>query len=95
MKHDISREWFERFYNTGNRLIRLQLSNGCVHEGRFIGFFRGDTENGEPFIFRWHFLEKNDPLFDYDKTIDAACGFYISQADILSIEPAESNKIKS
>lgn len=66
-------------------MIRVQLRNGTVYEGRFIGYYLGDTEEGEPYIFRWHFLERMN-VFDYDKSIDPEQGIYIEQNEIQNIQ---------
>ena len=81
---DTSREFFDTFYSSGEKMIRVQLRNGTVYEGRFIGYFLGDAEEGEPYIFRWHFLERMN-VFDYDKSIDPEQGIYIEQNEIQNI----------
>lgn len=82
---DFSKEIFDNYYRGGNRTVCVKLKNGETFEGRFIGFFRGDQDRNEPYIFRWHFLPSADSLFDYDKTIDPDQGFFIDQSEIMHV----------
>ncbi len=83
---DTSREIFEQYYLNGNRFICVTLKDGRILVGKFIGFFRGDVDNGEAYIFQWHFLDKKVSVFDYDKSIDPEQGIYINQSDIESVK---------
>jgi hypothetical protein len=85
MKKDTSKEIFNSYYQNGNRFVCLTLKDGKILIGKFIGFFRGDEENGDPYIFRWHFLEKRLTVFDYDQSIDEEQGIYINQSEIESV----------
>ncbi len=82
---DTSKEIFEQYYENGNRFVCVTLKDGRILIGKFIGFFRGDEEQGEPYIFCWHFLEKRLTIFDYDKSIDPEQGIFINQSDIESV----------
>lgn len=83
---DSSKWIFEKFYPAGDRAVRVRLKNGKTYEGRFIGYFLGDAENDKPYIFRWHFLDRQINVFDYDKSIDPEQGIYIEHKDIETVE---------
>lgn len=83
---DNSKDIFDRFYAPGDRVVRVHLKNGTVLEGRFIGYFLGDEESGDPYIFRWHFLDRKLNVFDYDKSIDPEQGVYFAHTDIRKVE---------
>jgi len=85
MKEDTSKEIFNQYYGNSNRFVCVTLKDGRILIGRFIGFFRGDEDQGEHYIFRWHFLEKKLTVFDYDNSIDPEQGIYINQSDIESV----------
>lgn len=86
MRKDTSREIFERYYHTGTKWITVRLKNGKQHEGRFIGYFLGDADRNEPYIFRWHFLSREEALLDHDGTLNPDQGIFIEHNDILSVE---------
>ena len=87
-KKDHSKEIFEKYYNL-NRLVEITLKDDSVIVGILSSFIHGDESMGEPFIIKWHFIDKDeinkpDPLLSlegYEET-----GRIINQEDIKSIK---------
>ncbi|HWY11097.1 MAG TPA: hypothetical protein VN026_07225 [Bacteroidia bacterium] len=88
-KKDYSREIFEKFYNPNGKVLEVILKNGTVLEGIFIGFVHGDESSGEPFIIKWHFIDKSD-ISKHNATIaidwGQDYGRLIEQEEIKSIK---------
>ena len=86
---DFSKEIYETYYNAKGRILEITLKDNTVLEGVFISFFHGDADLGEPYIIRWHFIDKkeiqNDHIpFPMDE--DITIGKIINQEDIKSIK---------
>lgn len=87
-KKDHSKDIFEKYYNL-NRIVEITLKDDSVITGILSSFIRGDESMGEPFIIKWHFIDKNeigkqDPLISlegYEET-----GRIINQEDIKDIK---------
>lgn len=87
MKTDTSNDYYRFFYNSGDRLLRLTLKDGKVLEGRFIGFFHGEEERNEPYIVKWHFLQKGtEPPLKSSIFPTQQEGIYIDHDNIESVE---------
>ena len=88
-KKDYSREIFEKYYNSKNKLLKITLRDNSVLEGIFTSFFHGDENSGDPYIIKWHFLdEKEISKQDIQNSIDSSeeFGRIIKQKDIKHVE---------
>jgi hypothetical protein len=90
MKTDFSKEIYETYYNIPGRIILITLANNNVLEGRFVGFFHGDEDAGEPFIRKWHFIsvaeiEKHSAGLDISLEMNQDFGRVIDQKDIKKV----------
>jgi len=89
MKDD-SKEIFKKYYSTDKKnILKITLKDNTVLEGVFISYFHGDEDFGEPYIVKWHFLdkddvEKHDHLISLDGSEDY--GKIIFQKDIKRVE---------
>ena len=87
-KKDFSQDILEKYYNQ-NRIVEITLKDNTILEGILSSFIHGDENEGEPFIIKWHFIDKDeidkqDPLISvegYEET-----GKIINQKDIKSIK---------
>ncbi|MCK6641114.1 MAG: hypothetical protein L6Q81_13620 [Bacteroidia bacterium] len=86
MKNDRSFEWFDRYFRQGRKHVKITLRNGSTMTGHFSGFFYGDTDRGESFIYRWRFNPDSEQEFDYDKTIIPDSGIILLQDEISNVE---------
>ena len=59
-KIDYSKEIYDKYCNAEDRILQVFLKNGSVIEGIFVGYFHGDTEAGEPYILKWHFIPESE-----------------------------------
>jgi hypothetical protein len=87
-KKDYSKEIYDKYFNPKGKPLKIILQDNTILEGRFVGFFHGDTESGEPFIIKWHFIPDED-LDKYHSGLlpEAKQGFgsIIKQEDIKSV----------
>jgi hypothetical protein len=86
---DFSKEIYETYYAAKDKLLEITLRDHTVLEGIFISFFHGDPDLGDPFIVRWHFIDKNEiqtnnNLFPMDE--GDGFGRIIKQQEIKSIK---------
>jgi hypothetical protein len=87
-KKDSSREIFEKYYNL-NRIVEITLKDDSVIVGILSSFIHGDESVGEPFIIKWHFIDKDefnkhDPILSMEGYEEA--GRIINQDDIKSVK---------
>ena len=59
-KEDTSIEYFEKYYNSNDKLLKITLNDNSILEGIFVGVYHGDRQLGEPFVIKWHFIPKED-----------------------------------
>jgi len=78
VRKDYSREIFKKYYNREKRTLEITLKDKTILEGKLTGFIHGDENVGEPYIIRWHFLDKDEVFKEYSKIIN--------QADIKSVK---------
>ena len=57
---DYSKEIYDKYYNSEGNIIQIFLKDGSMLEGAFVGFFHGDTQVGEPFVIKWHFVPESE-----------------------------------
>lgn len=87
MSMDTSREIYSQYFGRSGRYVCVMLKDRRILTGKFIGFFQGDEESGEPFIRRWHFLQKgqesplNSTIFPTQEE-----GIYLEPENIESIQ---------
>ena len=75
MKTDKSKIVYDKLDEVQNKKVKLHLSNNEVKIGFLIGFFHGENE----FIERWLFQEAEELIFNPEE------GEIIQQNDILEI----------
>jgi hypothetical protein len=89
MKEDYSQEIFSKYYNSKDQVLEITLKDNTVLEGILTSFFHGDEDEGEPYICKWHFIDKHDiskhnnffSLDDRDEYVKT-----INQEDIKSVK---------
>ena len=59
-KKDFSKEIYKKFYNSSGRILQIFLKDGSTLKGVFVGVYHGDTEAGEPYVIKWHFVPESD-----------------------------------
>jgi len=93
MKEDYSKEIYDKYCNGEDKTLQVFLKNGSKLEGIFVGYFHGDTEVGEPYILKWHFVLELE-MKKYRIAISAETkkefGRIIEQKDIKEVRFKES-----
>ena len=88
MKEDYSKEIYDKYCNSEDRILQVFLKDGSALEGIFVGYFHGDTEAGEPYILKWHFVPESE-VRKYHIAISAETkqefGIIINQEDIKEV----------
>ncbi len=84
MKKDFSKEIFEKYYNSKEKILQITLKDGTILEGILVSFIHG--EGGiDPLIIKWHFVDKAD-IEKHHLSIDGEeIGTLINQEDIKSV----------
>lgn len=92
-KKDHSKEIFEKYFSSKEKMIKVTLKNNEVLEGIFVSFIHGDESADEPFIIKWHFIDKKDieryknfPQIDFGEEY----GKEIDQSEIRSVSFKEN-----
>ncbi len=88
-EQDFSREIFEKYYNSNGRILKISLRDQTELEGLLVGFYHGDEDEDEPFIYKWDFIDKNN-ITDLEKILplsfdDQKAERIIFQKDIESV----------
>ncbi len=88
-QEDFSKEIFDKYENASGSMAEILLKDGTLHKGFLVGYYHGDEEAGEPFILKWHFIDKSeiqlhDLSFSYDPD-NPELGIIINQDDIQSV----------
>ncbi len=87
-KFDYSKEIYDKYYNSKGRILEVFLKDGSIIEGTFTGVFHGDSEAGEPFVIKWHFIP-GDKTKEYNSAmlsnIYGQSGWIIKQEDIMRV----------
>ena len=88
MKKDYSKEIFEKYFNSENKILKITLNNGKVLTGIFTSFIHGTMDFNEPYILKWHFVAEKDilrhnnlPQIDFGEEY----GEIINQSDIKNV----------
>ena len=90
MEKDFSKEIYDKYYNSKDKILIITLKDNTFLEGILVSFMHGDPEDGEPFINKWHFVDK-DEMDEYNKGLDVALennqdkGRIIAQKDIKDV----------
>jgi hypothetical protein len=66
METDFSKEIYDNYYNVKDRIVEIIMKDNRILEGKLVSFFHGNKESNEPFITKWHFVDKND-IQEYQK----------------------------
>lgn len=61
---DSSTEILQRYFGK-NKVLRIELADGLVLYGIFVGFFHGDAEQNETDITAWRLIPESD-IDDYN-----------------------------
>ncbi len=87
-KFDYSKEIYDKYYNIKGEILEIFLKDGSILEGAFVGFFHGDSEAGESFVIKWHFVPE-DKAKTYNSQMLAPAypqsGWIIKQEDIMAV----------
>jgi len=82
-KQDYSRVIFDTFYSA-NKPVRINLKNGKVMTGKFVGFIHGVPDSHDPFVIKWHVMgldeEQLEPFGEGES------GVFLNQEDIVKVE---------
>lgn len=80
MNTDKSKIMYDKLDEVAHKKVKLHLKNGEIKTGVIVGFFHGDAE----YVERWVFQETDDET-DETITLDAEDGEIIKHKDILEI----------
>lgn len=85
-KEDFSQDIYAKYYNSRGEPFEITLNDGATLEGIFIGFFHGEKDRGEPYIFMWRFISKEE-IDDYNHSPEKyqSMGRVIYQKDIKAV----------
>ncbi len=98
IKKDYSKEIFKKYFNSKDQILEITLKDNTVLEGIFFSYFYGNENIGEPFIIKWHFMDKNEiPKHNSLISIDwgESFGRIINQKDIKRVRLKVVNTAKS
>ena len=90
MVTDYSRKIYDKFFNSKDKILVITLKDNTVLEGILVGYYHGDTQGGDPFVIKWHFIDKKD-METYHKGLDVSLesnqdvGRIIKQKDIKNV----------
>ncbi|MBC7494169.1 MAG: hypothetical protein H7221_04110 [Flavobacterium sp.] len=87
MKTDASLVLYEKYYKLKNQTIEVELRNHLCLNGKFKGFFKGNTT----YISKWHLVDAS-VLFETDN-FGFLVGEIINQKDIFKIKFMEDNSV--
>ncbi len=93
METDFSKIFYEKYFNSKDRNVKITLGNGTIIKGIIAGFFKGDENFNEPYIIEWHIVEKES---NKNPGYDAAgfmLGMTVKQRDIAQIEFLEDHSV--
>jgi hypothetical protein len=92
-KIDYSKEIYDKYCNSEDRILQVFLKDGSMLEGIFVGYFHGDIDAGEPYILKWHFIPESE-IKKYHIELSAETkqefGRIIKQKDIKEVRFKES-----
>lgn len=46
------------YFASSNRVVEIQTADKQIIKGVIVGFFKGDTHAGAPFITQWHIVDE-------------------------------------
>lgn len=58
METDASFQLYAHYFSCANRVIAIQTLDNQMINGVIIGFIKGDTLTGAPFITQWHVVDE-------------------------------------
>lgn len=93
MKTDLSFVLFQKYFALENRNITVLLKNHKKYEGRFIAFSKGNVKWNEPYIFRWHLVDKDETNSLGIDAFGFTIGTHILQSEIESVHFEGDNTI--
>lgn len=82
---DFSKVLFEKYIRLKNRNMELVLKNGRHIKGVIVGYFKGDEENKEPYIRRWHIVDEDDSATMGFDPFGKLIGELVDHADIAEV----------
>jgi hypothetical protein len=59
-ENDYSKEIYDKYCNSEDRILQVFLKDGFMLEGIFVGYFHGDIDAGEHYIHKWHFVPESE-----------------------------------
>jgi hypothetical protein len=72
MKVFTSRALFDKLENLKEDEVEISLMNNIRLRGIIIGFFFGIQDHGDPFVLKWHLVEKKD-RYTFGKGVLGSC----------------------
>ena len=58
MKTDSSFQFYTYYFSCSHRVVEIHTSDKQIIKGVIVGFIKGDTRTGAPFITQWHVVEE-------------------------------------
>lgn len=88
MKRDYSKQIYEKYFGIKHKVLKVTLKNGKELYGIFVSVVHGDSDVGETYVLKWHFvpeeqIEKyiSEPLIDFSEVY----ALEINQDDIKEV----------
>lgn len=85
MKVFTSRELFDKLENLKDDEVEILLINNIQLRGIILGFFFGIQDHGDPFILKWHLVEKKDRYTFGKGALGSCIGTIFYHKELISI----------
>ncbi|MDZ7650483.1 MAG: hypothetical protein U5K54_26910 [Cytophagales bacterium] len=84
---------FDKLQNSTADEVEVSLKNNSQLRGIIIGFFFGIQDYGDPFILKWHLVEKKD-RYTFGKGVLGSCiGTIFSHKELISIRFLQDDSV--
>ncbi|MFN8317343.1 MAG: hypothetical protein U0T32_12930 [Chitinophagales bacterium] len=58
MKTDSCFQFYTHYFSGSHRVVEIHTVNNQIIKGVIVGFIKGDTRSGAPFITQWHVVDE-------------------------------------
>lgn len=93
IKNDLSFKFYKLYTNLKCKDLKITLIDGTEINGKIVGYFYGDEDRSDPYIYKWH-IATNQKKLDID-FMGNEIGRYILQKDLAQIYIFETKTIFS
>lgn len=82
MKEDYSRLLYDVYFKLNYRIIEITLNNGNHLRGELMAFYKGDVNNGEPYIYAWRLRPETILSYPDFESTDSSSTILVYHEDI-------------